>query len=330
MKLRSTIKKIITSSWFLATFPSILVFLLLPEIGSKYDLEVKPAKKFYTEYFYQDLNSDTISEIIAFGKSIPYFYINVYDNKFKIYDQWNLKDSMNKFLSDVFFGNIDKDPFTEVFIFTHKNDSLFLNAYEFLDPSGIKLERIYMTRIGFVKGEPTSMVRPAGFYDNNSDGFNELYFCITTAFDQPRKMYYYDFAKKTLKSSQYTSTLTTEPKIFDINGDMKPEIYGAIYASGNYSSKAIYTDSSAWLMVFNEQLEFEFEPVEFPGFGNSLYVMALEGKKKQGYTLVNSVGNAGNKSSESTISIYSTKGKLVSQKTLIEPGNKPLCFFLFL
>ena len=54
-------------------------------------------------------------------------------------------------------------------------------------------------------------------------------------------------------------------------------------ASGNYKIRPPYTDSSTWLMVFNENLKFEFPPVEFPGLTNMLEIKAYKNGDFKGY-----------------------------------------------
>ena len=51
---------------------------------------------------------------------------------YRIYDQWNLKDSLNPAISEMFFGNYDHDHVQEIYIFSYKGDSLFLNVNEIL------------------------------------------------------------------------------------------------------------------------------------------------------------------------------------------------------
>ena len=60
--------------------------------------------------------------------------------------------------------------FSEIYVFTHKGDSLFLNVNEFFEPLGTRLERVYITKIGVVNNIVTSIVYPAGFFDNDGDG----------------------------------------------------------------------------------------------------------------------------------------------------------------
>src|SRR5665647_1639577 len=153
MKGDPIFKKIIYSSGFLAIIPAIVVSFFLLPVGSKYTLSIEPTAKFTGQFAYTDLNSDSISESVYTGKGTPYFFICAKDYNLHFYDQWNLKDSLNPSISVIFFGNYDHDRFKEVYIFTHKGDSLFLNVNELLDPAGTKLDRIFITKIGYIKGE---------------------------------------------------------------------------------------------------------------------------------------------------------------------------------
>src|SRR5665647_1139352 len=191
MNTGSVFRKIIYSSGFLAIFPAIIVMFFLSPMSSKYTLSVEPSEYYKEQYLYTDLNSDGISESVYSGKGIPYYYIGARDQNLRFYDQWNLKDSLNTDISGIFFGNYDHDLFQEIYVFTHQGDSLFLNVNELLDPSGTRMDRIFITKIGYLKGEVTSVLRPAGFFDQNGDGMDELYFGITTGFAaDPRRLYY--------------------------------------------------------------------------------------------------------------------------------------------
>ena len=55
-----------------------------------------------------------------------------------------LQDSIDPDMSDFFFGNYDNDKYKEIYIFTYKNDSLFLNINEFFDPQGLKLDQYFI------------------------------------------------------------------------------------------------------------------------------------------------------------------------------------------
>jgi len=317
MKISPLLKKILISSWFLAAIPSILIILFLPPLSSKFTLSVETQQNSYIQFAYSDLNSDSVSESIYSSKGIPYYYITARDYDQHIYDQWNLADSLDHDLSGFFFGNYDHDRFQEIYVFTHKNDSLFLNLNELLEPSGTEKERIFITKIGYINREVVAVLKPAGFFDENGDGLDELYFSISCGYRTgPRRLYCFDIAAKRLLTSQFTGIICLDPKMVDADGDQRPEIFGFMSASGNYPANVPFSDSSTWLMVFNDQLKFEFPPVEFPGFANALYVNAYDNGFFKGYILLHTVGGADTTVLRPQIMLYSPDGKLIQSRLL--------------
>jgi len=321
MKFISFLNKIIFSTWFLALIPAFLIIAILPPLGSKYTLLVEPSDKHKYEYVYQDLNSDGISEIVYMEKGLPFFFVAVYDNDHHIFDQWNLRDSINPLLSEMIFGNFDHDRYKEIYVFTYKGDSLFLNVNELIEPHGTRMERVFITKIGYKNGEVVSILNPAGFFDENGDGKDEFYFTISSAFNLgPRRLYSFDLVNKKLISSQFTATICLFPKMIDADKDHKPEIFGSMSASGNYRTNVPYTDSSTWFMVFDDKLKFKFPPVEFPGFANGLDINAYENGSFTGYVLSHWAGGTDTTVLKSGILIYSSDGKLVRSRLYSDLG----------
>ena len=311
MKVGPLFKKIIFSSWFLAGAPAIIILLLIPPVGSRYKLEAEHLIN-AENYTYADLNADSTSEVIIVGKGIPYYFVAVKNSDFQFYDQWNIKDSLNPGISGIFTGNYDHDIFSELYLFSYKGDSLFLNVNEILSPSGTRMNRIYITKIAYSAGMVAAVLKPAGFYDTDEDGNDELYFSISSAFQLgPRRMYCFDLVHRSLKSSQHGGSIGLNPQIADADGDNLPEIFGAMSASGNYSRNVPYSDSSTWFMVFNEKLNFEFPPVEFPGFANGLYTLPYANDRFRGYVVSHLANGADTSVLKSRIMIYSLKGKLI-------------------
>jgi Histidine kinase len=322
MNTGSVFKKIIYSSGFLAILPAIIVMFFLSPMSSKYTLSVEPSENYKDQYLYTDLNSDSISESVYTGKGIPYFYIGARDQNLRFYDQWNLKDSLNADISGIFFGNYDHDLFQEIYVFTHQGDSLFLNVNELLDPSGTRMDRIFITKIGYLKGEVTSVLRPAGFFDQNGDGMDELYFGITTGFAaDPRRLYYFDLVHKVLQSSQFTGIICMNPIMEDVDGDNRPEIFGEMSACGNFGRKVPFSDSSTWFMVFNDSLKFEFPPEEFRGYVNGLQINIFDNGNEEEYVLAHWAGGTDTTVLDSRILIYSPQGKLIRYRLYSDFGN---------
>ena len=321
MKIGPILKKIIYSSAFLAIIPAILIMFFLSPVGSKYSLSVEPGEFHDGQYMYSDLNSDSISELVYTGKGIPYFYVGVRDKDLQFYDQWNLLDSINPMISDIFFGDYDHNHKKEIYIFTHKGDSLFLNVNEMLEPHGTRMDRIFITKIGYIKGEVTSVLKPAGFFDENGDGKDEVYFGITTGFKQdPRRLYFFDLVHKTLISSQFTGMISLNPQMQDVNGDKRPEIFGLMSACANYGNSVPFSDSSTWFMVFNDKLKFEFSPVEFPGYVNSLETFGYNSNSFNGYVLSHLPHEVDTTVLKPRIMIYSADGKLVRYRLYNDLG----------
>jgi two-component sensor histidine kinase len=312
MKTVKLLRQIIYSSWFLAAIPAILIMLLLPRLGSKYRLEVVPAELYDCNNTYADLNSDSTSEILTSGKGIPFYFISLKNIDHLYYDQWNISDSVSPLMSKMFFGNYDHDRYSEIYLFSWHRDSLFLNVNEILKPGGGKPKRIFITNIGYHEGHVTATVHPAGFYDENRDGSDELYFSLSSAFQMgPREICCYDFVNKTLKSSPFGRSTILFPVLEDADGDQKPEVFGTSSASGNYPSNVPYSDSSAWFMVLDSRLNFKFPPVEFRGFANGLFTYAYKSGEFRGYVTSYLANGADTTVLPSSIQIYAADGTLV-------------------
>jgi hypothetical protein len=316
MKGSAGLRKVIFSSWFLALIPALIIFIFLRPVSSKYSLSVEPGGSYKYEFCYTDLDSDSISEFVSIGKGIPYWNVLVRSNDLTVHDQWNLTDSLDVNISGLFFGNFDHDRFREIYIFSHSGDSLFLNVNEFFEKGGKGPERLFITRISLIQGIVTTMLDPVGFFDVNGDGADELYFGLGTGFGlEPRCQCLFDLVNKRLVTSRYTGVIPIKAKMDDIDNDEKPEIFGQIGASANYKTIVPYTDSSAWLMVFNENLEFEFEPIEFPGFANYIYVKSFKDDSAS-YYLTNYLKGAVDTSViESRIMLFSSDGKLIRYRS---------------
>ncbi|TAL79760.1 MAG: hypothetical protein EPN88_01630 [Bacteroidetes bacterium] len=199
---------------------------------------------------------------------------------------------------------------------------MFLNVNELLEPRGTKMERIFITKIGYLNGDVLSVLKPAGFFDENEDGKDELFFSITSAFSMgPRKVFSYDLVNGKLNSSQFTGNICLEPKMVDADGDQKPEIFGKMSGSGNYTTNVPFSDSSTWFMVFNDKLKFKFPPVEFPGYVNTLEINAYDNGNFKGYVLSHRQGGTDTTVLKSRIMIFTSNGELVRYRLYSDFDN---------
>ncbi|MBI5009990.1 MAG: histidine kinase, partial [Bacteroidia bacterium] len=321
MKTEKRLKTFVSSPWLLAIIPSILIILLLPVQGTKYKIEVEDWTKGSANYVFCDLNSDSITELMNSGKGLPHSFVSVMDNDRRIYDQWNIQEDFHPDISELFFGNYDHDKYSEIYVFSVSNDSLFLNINEFFETNGKKTNRMFITHLRMVNGTITSNVQAAGFFDQNSDGFKDLYFTIQTGFGlEPRYLYCFDFVNQKLSQSQFTGTIFQYPSFFDSDGDNKPEIFGTSHAAGNYNFPSPYSDWSSWIMVYNEMLEFEFTPVGFYGITNTTELFPYSDKETRGYIASHNTSSADSTVIEPRILKYSLQGEKLNEVKYSEIG----------
>lgn len=321
MKSGQFLKKILYSSVFLAGIPALLLIVLLHPLGAKYSVSVNNIAYFDGQIAYSDLNGDSLTEIVEAYQSIPFYSISAFDRKKRYFDQWNVSDHVDPHLSNVFFGNFDHDKFREVYIFTYKGDSLFLNVNEILDKGGFRLKRLFVTNISVLEGKVTSNIGKTGFYDDDKDGCDELYFTISSGFSKdPRRAYRINLVSKEVISSRYTGTIILDPSLEDADNDSVPEMFGQSTASGNFGSSVPYSDSSSWFMVFNDKLEFKFPPVAFSGFANALFVNSFFDGKHPRFLLTHLRNGADTSIMPSQLMTFSTDGKLIKRKIMRDIG----------
>jgi two-component sensor histidine kinase len=110
------------------------------------------------------------------------------------------------------------------------------------------------------------------------------------------------------------------PKMKDIDGDKRPEIFGTMSACGNYGKSVPYSDSSTWFMVFNDRLEFEFPPVEFPGYVNGLEVNGYKNEPFRGYVLSHLPQGVDTTVLKPQIIIASSDGKFIANRLFSDLG----------
>jgi two-component sensor histidine kinase len=110
------------------------------------------------------------------------------------------------------------------------------------------------------------------------------------------------------------------PRFSDADGDNKPEIFGLMSASGNYKVPTPYSDMSTWFMVFDEELNLEFPPGEFPGLTNRLDIYPYSAGDFRGFILSHNTATADTSVLEPRLLIYSGDGRLVKDKVFSKLG----------
>lgn len=301
-------------SLFLASLLTAL-FVWWNPVDSKYKLGLIDKTKLSKGniYIYDDLNFDGTSEKLHFIKDFigrPAFL--VYE-KGQVLFQCNLS---GEFVPGEFyhFTDYNGNGRKEIFLFTHQNDSIFLDAIdiqtekEIIKHQYITNYKRYKNRIDFSVYEPKSI-------DLNADGCKEIIFSFGCAFSHiTRKLASYDVKNKRLNITGESACATYRDVVpFDLDEDGEVEFIGTIHSPGNSSFEYPYSDQYSWLMVCDKQMNYKFPPKKV-----GLYPALLQVKpfQKKGRNCLASFYDYAGKEDLSYLALFDAKGKLLEKKIL--------------
>ncbi|MFP3860789.1 MAG: sensor histidine kinase [Bacteroidales bacterium] len=230
---------------------------------------------------YKDLNNDGIADKIEFlnFKNPKISSIRVATDK-GILDQWNFKGHISKKKLTYFIGDYDGNALEEIYFFTLRNDSILLNIIEpYSKQRSIVVDRFITQYKTANTGAPDCNIHEGGITDLDNDNKKELYFGITAGYNkQPRRVFIYDIENDSLKVSDKAGISIFQISHFYPDGSSKPLLTGNINAHGNHDSDFPFTDQKGWLMVFDNNLDFWFDPISFDEYPMKLYVEPFENK----------------------------------------------------
>ncbi|MCD4665557.1 MAG: hypothetical protein K8R68_09820 [Bacteroidales bacterium] len=280
------ILNILTNPFVISIPIALLVVLLLPFLFNKYELkEVKYNKTNEERQFYHDLNHDGFDEYIqlSYGresKDLPFLSCNTdftihrgyrHLHEINFDKQWLKKSEVN-------FGDYNADDKDELCVFTRSNDSLYLLIFEPLEERILR-ER-FIAECIFHNDVPDFGVTVAGLIDLNGDKNKEFIFSITAGLSlSPRAIYIYDIYNDSLihKDLSYAFIDINEHSIaYDKNRG--PVIISNSFASRNYkdTTDIFYSDTVAWLMAFDKNLNLLFKPIRNNGEKGNITAFPVE------------------------------------------------------
>ena len=244
-------------------------------------------EKFEKKY-YADFDGDGISEkirIIYTFTNIVSIQINKND---KIIDQWNIDGQLINTEGNI-WGDIDNDNIKELFVFTWSNNNIILNYFNpLVEESKVQKRIISDFKPRFVNGDKSGIgctIHILNFTDQNNDGYKELYFTTEISFaTHPRKMFAYDFTNNKLHSSPKSCAGLNTIGSYDIDGDGELEFIGTSNAVGNCKPDDPFSDIYSWLMVFDKEMNFKFQPIKLGDYPSNSKFVKL--KTKEGISLV--------------------------------------------
>jgi hypothetical protein len=260
-------------------------------------------------YLYEDLNSDGKSEKIVILDNVESVVATIIYEDSKIIDQWNYPGAYAN-THHHFFGDHDNNGLKEMYVFTCKNDSLFLWITEVFSGKEILKERFIAKHFRYENNidifiQDVQLIR--GDSDNNLD----LFFATFGSFSyRPRKLFIYNIEKDSLIFTPESASCFDVPFLFDIDNDRRIEFFGRIPTFGNSPSNFPYTDNITWLMAYDHDLSLMFDPIQIGIYPARVTVkpVLFEG---QFYLVAFYLHNG--KNDISTLIIYTLDGKLTKQ-----------------
>lgn len=267
---RRRLSALLSSPFFLAAIPSLIIFLTVPFKLDRYRLELLSRSHIIDNYFwlYEDLNNDGTSEkIVAFDNDNS-TGITVSEES-RVINQWNINGTFGFSKKTTLFipADFNSDGLKEIYLFSITGDSILLHSIPDPEEKGTGISDRLIARTGPGKKTPDPCIIPGVAEDLDGDGYKEIIFGITSGFSKyPRKVYAYNVLKDSLVSSPDCGGFMLGILQEDINFDGVSEIIPYGYASDNISPEETkYHDQSAWLTVLDSKLDFMFEPQEFKG-----------------------------------------------------------------
>ncbi len=284
-------KKFTKGQWFdilvspyLMAFPlAVFAIILLPDMFQKYVVKQTfsgGSNKPNSVEEYHDLDGDGYSEfIVAYANMIGSPAVQVRHNNGILVDQWNFSGKFPASGLRFYCADLNNDSIKEIYVFTYRRDTLFLNAFDPLNGGHFLFKNRYIAKFGTFDGKSDGLVRKVKQIDLNGDGVNELLMVLHGGFSkQPRGLFAYDAVHDTLFRTPVMGAGINDLICTDINKDGKPEIYCSTNTIGNIpdSLGIPYNDYSSWFLGFDEKLHFLFKPVEFNAYTSSCRITNLQ------------------------------------------------------
>lgn len=297
---------------------SLVVIYFLASYLPHYHAEIIKESAFTNngEVYYFDLDEDGNSEKIHYYHYDRIFKptLYLYDSKDNFKSLWNFFESPVKNCK-IFAGDYNNDRIKEIFVFTENEDSLFLYILNTQNDRKLFVDREFIAKIS----NPDSDLRiiPIGLYNLNKNEKKEFLFAIDAGYPvSPRKIFSFDISTRVLNSSPEINVKITDPILVeDLNFDGKPEI-----VISNESVDVVGNGSEAQLIVFNQDLEYSFQPIVYLGCASQITVstVALSDSEK-----LISVLHSGTTPENvfNTLTLYNNQGKQVKEIDVEKKSN---------
>jgi hypothetical protein len=254
-----TLRNTIFSNWAISLLLVIPMVLWFKPLKQKFKAKIERIETFHDcTIYYFDLNNDGNSQRIEFGPNTinnNCIRLNINGSRGQI--NMNNRPTLSVSLVK---ADYDNNATNELYCLGIRNDSLFINQFEYAPP--------YVAKEFHVLTLPPNTdfhSNISQLIDLDSDGYKEVVFVFNAGFAlQPRRIFAYSFAKGTLLESPLTGVKPYHnAKFFDSGNNNELVLIAGTANDKNYGTREVpYTDMHCWLLGYNQKLEFLFEPIK--------------------------------------------------------------------
>lgn len=288
---------------------SIFIFPHIKQYSIKYHHKTPQHKSSIT--YYEDLNFDEKSEQIVFSLDNLGFSSLMIREGDRTHGQWIFKGHFaNSFFSFMDFNN---NGYKEIYVFTINNDSLFLNAIESYTTNIIIKDR-FIAKLQVVnERNDVAIYVPFKQVDFNCDNSKELLFAVRAGYNfKSRGLYIYDILSDSIKKSPVGGTVFYKP-IRVHKSDSNFFITTTSYQVGNTPKDYPQSDQYAWLMVFDKNLSYVFNPIKVGEYPSRTYTKVINIQNEPHFAVLYCYDGLND---TSQLLIANNKGKILNNKKL--------------
>ena len=279
----------------IAIFLTLLIIYLLPPIFEEYNFELVDQRQCEKEggfMIWDDLDKDGRSEmIIAFENVSNKAAIKVASNNRVTIGQYNFDGFRPHNIECFGTFDVDNNQQKEIYLLTVRNDSVFLNYFEPMLDNGINVKDLFIDTLtkNHIRSDITFHLN---FHnDFNNDHLGEIFVTIEAGFSlQPRSIYLINHQTKSIKKTPWSGIKKGILQIIQINDD-STFITTTSSAPSNYDEDdtTTYHDRSGWWVVFDQNLQYRFSPIEYPEEFTNITTVLVKEPGTERYTYISRI-----------------------------------------
>jgi len=296
--LKDKVLQIISQPLIISLILTFVLIYFLPDFFTKHQV-THLTSQFYDRHnttYFEDLNGDLKSEKILYYENVlGKASFEIHDALGYLIDQWNFTSSHASKNWELWFFDANNNGFKEIYMITKRNDSVLLNIEEPFSKDPFSKKDILIEELKNTDEEIFFSTFIYGVSDSDNNRSKEVFISLNTGFHgDPRNAYKYDFhTNKISKSNELDTSFTHR------------------------------SDYHSWLMVLNDKLQFEFDPIEIKNPFSAIHSMPLR-NHEGAYDILTRINSKNAIEEPSKLVLFSNKGELIKEKEL-EPGT----FFIF-